>query len=550
MKIVVTGTRGIPNIMGGVETHCEELFPRIARKGFEVTVIRRKSYVRDTLSSYKGITLSDIETPRKKSLEAIVHTFRAIVRAKRLKANIVHIHAVGPALLTPLARLLGMKVVFTHHGPDYDRDKWGMAAKTALRLGEAAGTLFANEVIVISHVIDDMLIRKYGRKDCHVIYNGVPLAGCHRLSGIFRGAGDRTRKVYLRNVPVRTGKEPAPPDRSVFTYRAQGMQVGHCRGQRFRGRLFRKPEEIRPRTGSRAARIYQGQEIARIAVACPVFRTTLLARRAPDRTARSNELQAACDRERHPRKPGSRARAGILFPVGRQKGSGTQTPGKYGRPLPANRVSHGKIRLECDRRTDGLGLHQIRETGEIATALFPAADFRHDRPDESYELRRGDFQLEAADAGADVDGRKRRGRGVDIGRKLFFHADRRAAATDVTRHGQQLLHRNQVGLLVARYACGGLEVDLVVGGHHAYEMPRAVAPQHEGLEYASYIFAQLFGHVRRCEVFFINPVRDEFIGYLSAVEQAGRIGLFDFSVCHFCFWCSIFRLKLCKSNLF
>ena len=59
MKIVVTGTRGIPNIMGGVETHCEELFPRIARKGFEVTVIRRKSYVRDTLSSYKGITLSD-----------------------------------------------------------------------------------------------------------------------------------------------------------------------------------------------------------------------------------------------------------------------------------------------------------------------------------------------------------------------------------------------------------------------------------------------------------------------------------------------------------
>lgn len=116
MKIVVTGTRGIPNIMGGVETHCEELFPRIARKGFEVTVIRRKSYVRDTLSSYKGITLSDIETPRKKSLEAIVHTFRAIVRAKRLKADIVHLHAVGPALLTPLARLLGMKVVFTTTG--------------------------------------------------------------------------------------------------------------------------------------------------------------------------------------------------------------------------------------------------------------------------------------------------------------------------------------------------------------------------------------------------------------------------------------------------
>ena len=34
--------------------------------------------------------------------------------------------------------------------------------------------MFANEVIVISEVINDILVRKYGRKDCHLIYNGVP----------------------------------------------------------------------------------------------------------------------------------------------------------------------------------------------------------------------------------------------------------------------------------------------------------------------------------------------------------------------------------------
>ena len=75
MKIVVTGTRGIPNVMGGVETHCEELFPRIAAKGHDVTVIRRKSYVHDTLSEWKGVKLVDVETPKKKSFEAIIHTF-------------------------------------------------------------------------------------------------------------------------------------------------------------------------------------------------------------------------------------------------------------------------------------------------------------------------------------------------------------------------------------------------------------------------------------------------------------------------------------------
>ena len=33
MKIVVVGTRGIPDIMGGIETRCQELYPRLASRG-------------------------------------------------------------------------------------------------------------------------------------------------------------------------------------------------------------------------------------------------------------------------------------------------------------------------------------------------------------------------------------------------------------------------------------------------------------------------------------------------------------------------------------
>ena len=174
MKIVVTGTRGIPNVMGGVETHCEELFPRIAAMGEDVTVIRRKSYVNDGLKEWKGVKLVDIETPKKKSFEAIIHTYRAINMAKKLGADILHIHAIGPALLTPYAKMLGMKVVFTHHGPDYDRDKWGKAAKMVLKMGERMGCMFADDVIVISDVIRNLIKEKYGRtKNVHLIYNGV-----------------------------------------------------------------------------------------------------------------------------------------------------------------------------------------------------------------------------------------------------------------------------------------------------------------------------------------------------------------------------------------
>ena len=181
MKIVVTGTRGIPAIMGGVETHCEELFPRVVALGYDVTVMRRSSYVADSLTEWHGVKLVDIPTPRKKAFEAIVHTVRAVIAARRLGADVVHIHAVGPALVTPLARLLGMKVVFTHHGPDYDRDKWGVAAKMMLRLGEMLGCRFANRVIVISDVIRNLIASKHGRtKGVSLIYNGVPAADkCH-----------------------------------------------------------------------------------------------------------------------------------------------------------------------------------------------------------------------------------------------------------------------------------------------------------------------------------------------------------------------------------
>lgn len=174
MKIVVTGTRGIPNIMGGVETHCEELFPRIASRGFDVTLIRRANYVHDDLKEWRGVRLVTLPSPKKKSFEAIVHTFRAINEAKRLGADVLHVHAIGPALLVPYAKLLGMRVVFTHHGPDYDRDKWGLAAKVILKMGERMGCTFADDVIVISNVIKELVARKYGRtRNVHLIYNGV-----------------------------------------------------------------------------------------------------------------------------------------------------------------------------------------------------------------------------------------------------------------------------------------------------------------------------------------------------------------------------------------
>ena len=195
MKIFVTGTRGIPDIPGGVESHCQQLYPLIVGMNHEVMICRRNSYITEPLSEWSGIKLVDCFSPRKKSIEAIVHTFLAIIEAKKWGADIVHIHAVGPAILVPFARLLGMKVVMTNHGPDYDRQKWGKLARFILKLGEKLGGIYANEVIVISEVIRK-IIKERCNRDSNLIYNGVIIPELNAKTGYITNQG-LTAKNYI-----------------------------------------------------------------------------------------------------------------------------------------------------------------------------------------------------------------------------------------------------------------------------------------------------------------------------------------------------------------
>lgn len=175
MKIMVMGTRGIPHIPGGVETHCEHLYPRMIKGGANsITVICRSNYVVDKgLKEHHGIKLKNIYSPKSKSFEAIVHSTLAVFYAAAKRPDVLHIHAIGPNLVAGLARLLGLKVVMTHHGPDYKRMKWNRVAKFFLKTGELMGVKFSKKVVVISQEIKDHVAATYGRNDCVLIPNGV-----------------------------------------------------------------------------------------------------------------------------------------------------------------------------------------------------------------------------------------------------------------------------------------------------------------------------------------------------------------------------------------
>lgn len=174
-RVAWLGLRGFPGVQGGVETHAEHLCPLLAELGCEVHVITRAHHQRHGLPEWRGVRFHPIWAPRSRGLEALVHSMLAVLYAGLvLRPQILHIQAIGPALATPLARLLGLKVVVTHHGPDYDRQKWGRMARAALRLGERLGMRWAHRRVAISRVIRALVQQRHG-VDCTVIPNGAAL---------------------------------------------------------------------------------------------------------------------------------------------------------------------------------------------------------------------------------------------------------------------------------------------------------------------------------------------------------------------------------------
>lgn len=175
MKIFMIGQKGIPVSFGGIERHVEELSTRLAREGNEVFVYARKWYTPKKIKEYKGVNIVHLPTIKTKHLDAIIHTFFASIHVLFQKADVIHYHAIGPALMSWIPRVFkpGSKVVITFHCRDYYHQKWGIVARMALKLGEIIACKVPEETIAVSKTIRQYAYRTYNCK-AEYIPNGVP----------------------------------------------------------------------------------------------------------------------------------------------------------------------------------------------------------------------------------------------------------------------------------------------------------------------------------------------------------------------------------------
>ncbi len=183
MKIAVVGMRGIPGVAGGVEAHCEALYPRIVERGADVTCYVRRPYIAENLM-YQGVGVVPLSAPQGRGLEAFAHTAIAMRRAAAEGCDILHVHSIGPAALLPFARLVGhRRIVVTVHSPDYLQAKWGKLGQAVLRFGERQAARRSDALITVAQWFGDDLVRSHRAKP-HIISNGPGLGAADGSAGV------------------------------------------------------------------------------------------------------------------------------------------------------------------------------------------------------------------------------------------------------------------------------------------------------------------------------------------------------------------------------
>lgn len=185
LNIVMFGHKRIPSREGGVEIVVEELSTRMAALAHNVTCYGRRGhhvsgakFDGTVFTEYKGVKIRSVCTLNKKGLAAVTSSFFAALRASFSKADVVHIHAEGPAFMCWMPKLFGKHVVVTVHGLDWQREKWknGLGSKY-IYWGEKMAVRFADEIIVLSRNVQEYFWDTYRRRTSW-IPNGATRSEC------------------------------------------------------------------------------------------------------------------------------------------------------------------------------------------------------------------------------------------------------------------------------------------------------------------------------------------------------------------------------------
>jgi glycosyltransferase involved in cell wall biosynthesis len=172
LRVAFIGGRGVVSKYSGIETYYEEIGKRLTGMGHQVTVYCR-TYFTPPVKQHNGMRVVRLPTIRSKHMETLVHTFLSTLHVFVQPCDVVHYHALGPALFSFIPRLAGKKTVVTVQGLDWQRKKWGRVASALLRLGERAAVSLPSTTMVVSRTLQQHYGENYGIETSYVPNGGL-----------------------------------------------------------------------------------------------------------------------------------------------------------------------------------------------------------------------------------------------------------------------------------------------------------------------------------------------------------------------------------------
>ncbi|OGC95590.1 MAG: hypothetical protein A2W25_01000 [candidate division Zixibacteria bacterium RBG_16_53_22] len=167
-RIAAFGFRSIPPTAGcaGADKFGEELFTRLAQRGFQVTAYNRVyEGGAPAPHQYRGINVVSLTTVRRKGFDTLLHSLKATWHIIwNNTGEVVHIQNGGNSIWALPLRMAGKKVFISQDGVDWKRDKWSWYGKLYLYLSSFITAHVPNFVIFDNIFVREIFEKKFKKK--------------------------------------------------------------------------------------------------------------------------------------------------------------------------------------------------------------------------------------------------------------------------------------------------------------------------------------------------------------------------------------------------
>lgn len=173
-SVAVIGTRGYPSHYGGFETAVRHVAPLLADDGWDVTVYGRGGAPADGVAVDGRIRRVDTPGLERQSISTLSYGLTAVLHAAVKRPDVALVMNVANGFWLPLLAARGVPTVVNVDGIEWERAKWGRAARTVFRLGAWFTARFGTTLVVDARALGDFWRERFGRTSTFIPYGGEP----------------------------------------------------------------------------------------------------------------------------------------------------------------------------------------------------------------------------------------------------------------------------------------------------------------------------------------------------------------------------------------